>query len=104
MSTNTITSPGALTPFALVAKAVGLEEWALQKVEPDDFRVGLNCRMIDGKLHLAPVHYQPIASDDVASAVTHAATGVPQNRDRRPGESAHGPVHPGRARKVRRRA
>jgi len=23
--------------------------------------------MIDGKLHLAPVHYQPIASDDVAS-------------------------------------
>ena len=36
--------------------------------------------MIDGKLHLAPVHYQPIASDDVASAVTRAATGAPQNR------------------------
>lgn len=32
---------------------------------------------IDGKLHLAPVHYQPIASDDVASAVARAAIGVP---------------------------
>jgi len=28
---------------------------------------------IDGKLHLAPVHYQPIASDDVASAVSRVA-------------------------------
>ena len=35
--------------------------------------------MIDGKLHLAPVHYQPIASDDVASAVTRAAIGAPRN-------------------------
>jgi uncharacterized protein YbjT (DUF2867 family) len=35
--------------------------------------------MIDGKLHLAPVHYQPIASDDVASAVTRAAIGAPLN-------------------------
>jgi uncharacterized protein YbjT (DUF2867 family) len=33
--------------------------------------------MIDGKLHLAPVHYQPIASDNVASAVGRAAIGVP---------------------------
>ena len=33
--------------------------------------------MIDGKLHLAPVHYQPIASDDVASAVSHVALGAP---------------------------
>jgi uncharacterized protein YbjT (DUF2867 family) len=32
---------------------------------------------IDGELHLAPVHYQPIASDDVASAVTRIATGAP---------------------------
>ena len=32
---------------------------------------------IDGKLHLAPVHYQPIASDDVASAVARAAVGAP---------------------------
>ena len=36
--------------------------------------------MINGKLHLPPVHYQPIASDDVASAVTHAATVAAQNR------------------------
>jgi uncharacterized protein YbjT (DUF2867 family) len=36
--------------------------------------------MVIGKLHLAPVHYQPIASNDVASAVTHAATSAPQNR------------------------
>src|SRR3954451_13544393 len=35
--------------------------------------------MIDGKLHLAPVHYQPIASDDVASAVARAAIGAPLN-------------------------
>jgi uncharacterized protein YbjT (DUF2867 family) len=33
--------------------------------------------MIDGKLHLAPVHYQPIASEDVASAVTRVAIGAP---------------------------
>lgn len=36
--------------------------------------------MIAGKLHLPPVHYQPIASDDVASAVSRAALGAPQNR------------------------
>jgi uncharacterized protein YbjT (DUF2867 family) len=35
--------------------------------------------MVDGKLHLAPVHYQPIASDDVASAVCRAAIGAPLN-------------------------
>jgi uncharacterized protein YbjT (DUF2867 family) len=35
--------------------------------------------MIDGKLHLAPVHYQPIASDDVASAVGRVAIGAPLN-------------------------
>jgi uncharacterized protein YbjT (DUF2867 family) len=34
---------------------------------------------IDGKLHLAPVHYQPIASDDVASAVGRVAVGAPLN-------------------------
>lgn len=33
--------------------------------------------MIDGKLHLAPVHYQPIASADVASAVSRVAVGAP---------------------------
>src|SRR5437764_11524075 len=36
--------------------------------------------MVEGKLHLAPVHYQPIASDDVAAAVTRAALRAPQNR------------------------
>jgi uncharacterized protein YbjT (DUF2867 family) len=35
--------------------------------------------MIDGKLHLAPVHYQPIASDDVASVVARTAAGEPLN-------------------------
>ena len=34
---------------------------------------------IDGKLHLAPVHYQPMASADVASAVGRAAVGAPLN-------------------------
>jgi uncharacterized protein YbjT (DUF2867 family) len=35
--------------------------------------------IVGGKLHLAPVHYQPIASDDVASAVSRVAIGVPLN-------------------------
>ena len=35
--------------------------------------------MIDGKLHLAPVHYQPIASGDVASVVARVAAGSPLN-------------------------
>jgi uncharacterized protein YbjT (DUF2867 family) len=34
---------------------------------------------IDGKLHLAPVHYQPMASDDVATAVGRVAVGTPLN-------------------------
>jgi uncharacterized protein YbjT (DUF2867 family) len=34
---------------------------------------------VDGKLHLAPVHYQPIASADVASAVSRTAVGAPLN-------------------------
>jgi uncharacterized protein YbjT (DUF2867 family) len=34
---------------------------------------------VDGKLHLAPVHYQPIASDDVASVVARVAAGTPLN-------------------------
>jgi uncharacterized protein YbjT (DUF2867 family) len=32
---------------------------------------------VDGKLHIAPVEFQPIASDDVARAVTRAALGDP---------------------------
>jgi uncharacterized protein YbjT (DUF2867 family) len=35
--------------------------------------------MVDGKLHLAPVHYQPIASDDVASVVARTAANPPLN-------------------------
>jgi len=35
--------------------------------------------MVDGKLHLAPVHYQPMASDDVATAVGRVAVGSPLN-------------------------
>jgi uncharacterized protein YbjT (DUF2867 family) len=35
--------------------------------------------MVDGKLHLAPVHYQPIASDDVASIVARVAAEAPLN-------------------------
>ena len=38
--------------------------------------------MVDGELHLAPVHYQPIASDDVASAVSRTAIGTPLNDTR----------------------
>src|SRR3954463_2091242 len=34
---------------------------------------------IDGKVHLAPVHSQPMASDDVAAAVARAAAGTPRN-------------------------
>jgi uncharacterized protein YbjT (DUF2867 family) len=32
--------------------------------------------MVDGKLHLAPVHYQPIAAEDVASIVARVAAGA----------------------------
>jgi len=35
--------------------------------------------MVDGKLHLAPVHYRPIASDDVASVVARTAANPPLN-------------------------
>lgn len=35
--------------------------------------------MIDGHLHLAPVHYQPIAADDVASVVARTAANPPLN-------------------------
>jgi uncharacterized protein YbjT (DUF2867 family) len=35
--------------------------------------------MIDGKLHLAPVHYQPIASGDVASVVSRVTVAEPLN-------------------------
>ena len=34
---------------------------------------------IDGALHLAPVHYQPIASSDVSSVVARVAAGAPLN-------------------------
>src|SRR4051795_7572937 len=34
---------------------------------------------VDGKLHLAPVHYQPIASGDVSSVVARVASGEPLN-------------------------
>jgi uncharacterized protein YbjT (DUF2867 family) len=35
--------------------------------------------MVDGRLHLAPVHYQPIASEDVSSLVARTAAGQPLN-------------------------
>lgn len=34
---------------------------------------------VDGAVRLAPVHYQPMASDDVASAVARAAVATPLN-------------------------
>lgn len=35
--------------------------------------------MVGAELHLAPVHYQPIASDDVASVVARTAAAAPLN-------------------------
>jgi uncharacterized protein YbjT (DUF2867 family) len=35
--------------------------------------------MVDGVLRLSPAHYQPMASDDVASAVARAAAAAPLN-------------------------
>jgi uncharacterized protein YbjT (DUF2867 family) len=35
--------------------------------------------MVDGSLHLAPVTYQPMASDDVVAAVGRVAAGAPLN-------------------------
>jgi uncharacterized protein YbjT (DUF2867 family) len=34
---------------------------------------------IEGRVHLAPVHYQPMASEDVAAAVARTAAGRPRN-------------------------
>jgi len=34
---------------------------------------------IDGKAHLAPVHFQPMASDDVVAGVARVAAGTPLN-------------------------
>lgn len=34
---------------------------------------------VDGALHLAPVHYQPVAAADVASTVARVAAGAPVN-------------------------
>jgi uncharacterized protein YbjT (DUF2867 family) len=35
--------------------------------------------MVDGRLHLSPAYYQPMASDDVASAVARVAVAPPLN-------------------------
>lgn len=43
---------------------------------------------IDGKVHLAPVSYQPMASDDVATAVGRTASGEPVNGVRETGGPA----------------
>jgi hypothetical protein len=37
MSTQNLNTAGALTPFYVVARAAGLETWALQKLVPDGF-------------------------------------------------------------------
>jgi hypothetical protein len=49
MNASSIVSPGALTPFAVVARAAALEEWALQKLEPEGFRTEVHVRELDGK-------------------------------------------------------
>ncbi len=38
-----------------------------------------NASTVDGQVHLAPVEFQPMASDDVAAAVAGAAVGTPVN-------------------------
>ena len=38
-----------------------------------------NASTIDGKVHLVPVHFQPMASDDVAAALGRVAVGDPLN-------------------------
>ena len=40
---------------------------------------------VDGKLHIAPVRFQPIAGDDVAAAVGRTAVGAPLNGRREVG-------------------
>ena len=45
-----------------------------------EFLKGLaDISMVDGKVHLAPVLFQPMAADDVASAVARVAVGQPVN-------------------------
>jgi hypothetical protein len=42
----------ALLPYGHVAKAAGLEEWALQRLEQARFRCDVNFREIDGRVFL----------------------------------------------------
>jgi uncharacterized protein YbjT (DUF2867 family) len=45
-----------------------------------EFTEGIaDASMVDGRLHLAPVHYQPMAADDVADALCRLAVDVPVN-------------------------
>ncbi|HEU5401033.1 MAG TPA: NmrA family transcriptional regulator, partial [Terriglobales bacterium] len=45
-----------------------------------EFLKGLaDISMIDGKVHLPPVLFQPMAADDVASGVARVAVGLPLN-------------------------
>jgi hypothetical protein len=52
MNTTTSISPGALTPFALVARTAELEPWAMERLEPARFRSEENFREVNGVPHL----------------------------------------------------
>lgn len=51
---NTLTNiSGTLIPYAHVAREAGLEDWALQSLEPDGFRqCATNVRELQGRLFL----------------------------------------------------
>lgn len=58
---STIVSAGALTPFAVVARAAGLEEWALRKLEPEGFRSEENVRELGDTTHLTVAGIRALA-------------------------------------------
>lgn len=49
-----IISPGASAPYHFVARAAGLEEWALAKLEPEGFRTAENIVWANGIEQLTP--------------------------------------------------
>jgi uncharacterized protein YbjT (DUF2867 family) len=83
VGTGTLPGSGYLRAKAAQEDLIGRSGIPYSIVHATQFfeftRAIADASMIDGKLHLAPVHYQPIASDDVASAVGRAAIGVPLN-------------------------
>src|SRR3954449_10255843 len=83
VGTGTLPDSGYLRAKAAQEELVKRSGVAYSIVHATQFfeftRAIADASMIDGALHLAPVHYQPIASSDVSSVVARVAAGTPLN-------------------------